>query len=506
VKDTLAAPLSWLDVRRLAAGLLSLPTSLILGGIVLWAIALRFFRLEHQSVWLDEAISYRVANMSPGAIISYSTDASHPPLYYLTLHYWLEVFGSSEGAMRALSAVLGVLAVLLIFKLGEALFGPRAGLFAALFAAMSPFWVWYSQEARMYSMSAFLGLLSANCLVRAMNTSKAGWWGGYVVATVALLYTNINGIWWLLAINAYFALSPWRSRTDLLGHLRTREARWWILAQVAACLLFVPWLPTLLTQAGEFSGEAAGGGADLKYLLYVIHSFNSYSFNFQPNLHNSVFGALSVLVAVTLVFLAHLRTPNEGGRRDLASAWLFVPVAASFLISQVRLVFLLRNLIVASIGFYLLLGHLAASTRNPRLVAAIVLSVLSLNVVSLGRDYFVERKEDWRPLVAHVEQQATPNDLILLAPAALERPFAYYSRRPELRRESFRSGSGSDLGIPMLTQGFDSVWLVVGEWHVQYSRRTRGREGELRAWFDANAALLELREYSGISLYHYKLQ
>jgi uncharacterized membrane protein len=198
-------------------------TALLLGGVLLLATFLRFFWLDHHSIWLDEAASYDYASRPLAAI--FSLPDHHPPLYYLSLHYWMAGFGDSEVSLRALSAVLGVLAVALVFTLGKELFGPRAGLLAALVAALSPFWVWYAQEARMYAMVVFFALLAANCLVRAMRTSKPGWWLGYVLTTTLMLYADHAGLWWLVATGVYFALQLWRSRSNVRGWIASRDVR-----------------------------------------------------------------------------------------------------------------------------------------------------------------------------------------------------------------------------------------------------------------------------------------
>jgi 4-amino-4-deoxy-L-arabinose transferase-like glycosyltransferase len=482
-------------------------TKLLLGGVLLLATFLRFVRLDHHSFWLDEAASFDFASRPLAAIFSLSDH--HPPLYYLSLHYWIAGFGDSEESMRALSAVLGVLAVALVFTLGEQLFGPRAGLLAALVAALSPFWVWYAQEARMYAMVVFFALLSANCLVRAIRSSKPGWWLGYVAATALLLYADHAGLWWFLATNVYFAVRLWRSRSDVRGWASSRDVQLWAAANLAVVILFVPWLVRFWDQfAGVSLGsEGTGvptnttGGDGFRYLVYVIHSFNSYVFNFTPSLENTAYGGVSVLIALGLLILALRATGKDGATRDLVWAWFIVPLAASFLISQWTSIFVLRNLIVASIAFYLLIGVAAARMNHPRLVVAVLLPLVVLNAVSLGRNFFIEDKEEWRNLVRLVDDQASPGDLVYIVPAYTDVAYNYYSRRPDLPVMGYAGGDGEAEGLTSLTDGFDTVWLIVGAWHARFV----DKKGEVKAWFDANASLREEREGGGIRLYRYEL-
>ncbi len=86
------------------------------------AAALRIVQLGHDSVWVDEAFSARVANLGLTDLVQTATsDDTNPPLYYVLLHGWINVFGDSETALRSLSAVVGVLLVFVVFKLGDRL-------------------------------------------------------------------------------------------------------------------------------------------------------------------------------------------------------------------------------------------------------------------------------------------------------------------------------------------------------------------------------------------------
>ena len=122
---------------------------------------LRFFRIGAQPLWLDEATSLRFAHQSLAELWSWSTivDPGNPPLYYSLLHGWVR-FGDGEGELRTLSALIGVLTIPLVYALGRTIRDHRLGIVGALLFAISPFQVWYSQEARGYALLT-LGATSA---------------------------------------------------------------------------------------------------------------------------------------------------------------------------------------------------------------------------------------------------------------------------------------------------------------------------------------------------------
>lgn len=135
---------------------------LILLLLLILAIAagLRFYQLDAQSLWADEGNSAALAARSLGQITRDAANDIHPPLYYWLLHLWTGLFGHSEAALRSLSALLGVLLVLTTAELGRRIYGVVTGLLAGLVAAVAPFQVYYSQEARMYILLALVAAVS----------------------------------------------------------------------------------------------------------------------------------------------------------------------------------------------------------------------------------------------------------------------------------------------------------------------------------------------------------
>jgi 4-amino-4-deoxy-L-arabinose transferase-like glycosyltransferase len=146
--------------------------TLLLSGLTLAALALRLWRLPALGGFdWDEAATVYIAARPVPDLLAYLRGApfEHPPLYYLLAHAWL-TFGHEETVLRALSAILGAVAVPLVGLLGAALFDRRAGLLAAALLACAPAHVFYSRDARMYPLLTLLVLLAAYALVRATST------------------------------------------------------------------------------------------------------------------------------------------------------------------------------------------------------------------------------------------------------------------------------------------------------------------------------------------------
>ena len=128
-------------------------------AILLVALLLRIFQLDAESLWLDEVYSVNWGNHDFVQILGLSIQNRHPPLYLLLLHYWMQLFGDSEFSVRLPSVFFGVFSVAMLYKVGTLLFNKWTGLISAFIMAISAYQIYYSQEARAYTMTILLALL-----------------------------------------------------------------------------------------------------------------------------------------------------------------------------------------------------------------------------------------------------------------------------------------------------------------------------------------------------------
>jgi mannosyltransferase len=254
---------------RRSAGLLLLFLMLILA----LAAGLRFVELGAQSFWSDEGNSAALATRSLAQISQDAANDIHPPLYYWLLHIWSRAFGVSEVALRSLSALIGVLLVLIIAELGRLLFNDAVGLGAGFVAALSPFQVYYSQEARMYILVAleaavavalFWWFVTREDLRLPLpgqrgNRPRLLPFSGQLLVLVwaAGLYTHY-------AFPLIIALSSglyviWLITSRLRGRVLWRLGRWLLLLGLSLGL-YAPWLPTAVRQLSVWPGVDASVG------------------------------------------------------------------------------------------------------------------------------------------------------------------------------------------------------------------------------------------------------
>ncbi|MBI5127042.1 glycosyltransferase family 39 protein [Candidatus Roizmanbacteria bacterium] len=116
--------------------------------IFLFSFLIRLLALN-QSLWLDEATTARVVQQfNYQEIISkFSPLDFHPPLYYLFMKLWTNIFGYSGIALRMPSVLFSLATGYIVYLM--------AGIWGMVFFLFNPLIVYYSQEARMYMMTTF---------------------------------------------------------------------------------------------------------------------------------------------------------------------------------------------------------------------------------------------------------------------------------------------------------------------------------------------------------------
>jgi uncharacterized membrane protein len=207
-------------------------------------LVLRF--VTTSPLWLDEAQTARIAALPLGRIApTLRHHDGHPPLFYWLLHGWTDLVGHGNVAVRSLSGVFGVAALPLAWKLGDRVGGPRVARWSLVLAALSPFAVRYATEARMYSLVMLLVLALALALDSLLERPRAAL--AILVAALvgALLWTHYWSLYLLAVVGGLLLVRWWRDR-----EARTATT-WGIAAVLGGGLLFVPWLPSLLSQSSH---------------------------------------------------------------------------------------------------------------------------------------------------------------------------------------------------------------------------------------------------------------
>ena len=419
--------------------------ALVILALLLGA-ALRFHRLGAQSLWYDEGVAYAHSTRSLPELIPLLQPNVHVPAYFAILGWWQDLTGSSEFALRSLSALFSVISVAWAYALGARLFDPIAGLAAASLVALNSFSIYYAQEARMYAMlTAIAGAsmwLFVDCLQAHSGADGKGM-GWRRIAALGLInalgvYTHIA---FALVILTQAAWATLRFCLALADVERWRSsARHWLKLQLANALtavLFLPWLPVAISQLGNRSHRLQH--APVEQMLREIFGALAYGNTFELSA-----GGLSFAFLFFLLFgLLPLRPRQRAGWDALLpAAWVVISTVV-FLAVGLGDDFL-RLLLPAQMALALWLGRgvwaLWTLPRRewrfglralPRLATAVALGAI-LFMLGGGLEVLYHhpkfQRDDMRGLARDVERGLREGDGVIVSAAGLEELLRYYYR------------------------------------------------------------------------------
>ncbi len=244
-------------------------TRVILGVLValvlMAAVAMRFWTIS--DLWLDEALTVNIARLPLHDLPAYLKRDGAPPLYYVLLHYWMGIFGTSDLGVRSLSGVMGVVTIPLVWLAGKRLGGRVVGFAAMLLVATSPFAVRYDTENRMYAMVALLTVLGFLAIDRVLQRPRPGNLIAVGVVTGLLLYSQYWALYLVGVVFLWLAYQAWR------GPERWRRtARPALVAMFVGSLTFLPWVPTFIFQS-QHTGTPWSTPANFAGMVNAITTF-----------------------------------------------------------------------------------------------------------------------------------------------------------------------------------------------------------------------------------------
>ncbi len=407
----------------------------VLPLILLGAFALRLYRLGMASLWYDETVSVFLAQKDLVALTQHTAGDIHPPFYYYLLHFWGRLAGWSEFSMAFVSLFFGVLLIALVYRVAREWFTMRVGVIAALLVALSPYNVWYSQEVRMYTLGATLGLASTFLFVRIISrqspvASRQLWRDviAYAVLSALGLYT-LYYFAFLLVFQNLIAFSHLIRNRHKIGNWQLAIGNWFA-SQLATLLLFVPWLPIAFRQATDPPVPPWRSFISLPTVL--LESFSALVFG--QSLDVSLTWLPLLFVAALIVFAliqdgernAHHAIRNTQYALPNASfllAYTFIPLAIIFALSLWKPLYHVRYVFPYSPAFYILLAlairqfALRLSRLAPRIIFTLLLAFsFFLSTLSVYNFWFEPRyaKDDLRGAVKYISAHWRPGDAILV--------------------------------------------------------------------------------------------
>lgn len=401
---------------------------LLIGSAVV-AMALSLAIGLQQSVWFDEAYSIMLAKRPVGDLLHLTSIDTHPPLYYLLLKGWATLFGWGEFALRSLSVLAMGGAVVVAGLFTRRFFGVKAALATVPFLVIAPFLLRYGFEIRMYALASLIGIAATYVLVCAVDAkNKNTQWKLYILYAVLValgVYTLYYiALLWLVHVVWLIWLAKYRKQPVF-------RQPWW-LAYLGSVVLFLPWLPTFISQLTNGALAPIAQQMTVENMVGVV----SFLFLYQPSWQLSALASLAIVAVIAaLVCLVSKATNLVSNKQKpyfmLVLFYALLPILLIALICLVSPMYVERYLEQVLIGMVLLTGISLwlVCEKKPRtgyLAGGYLFAVMLLGVVQLALvgNYNFQRLQV--PQVAQAASQLNCNDYIVAADPYTAIELAYY--------------------------------------------------------------------------------
>ncbi|MCX5698170.1 MAG: glycosyltransferase family 39 protein [Candidatus Omnitrophica bacterium] len=402
------------------------------------------------------------------------------------------------------------------FFLGKQIFNSRVGLYASLVMCLSSFHLWYAQEARPYSLSVLLSILSAYFLYRFLTEGKIKLGFIYVLFFILGFYSNIT----------YYHL--FLLAAQLLAAVIFIRKNIYLKLFPFFCLIFLAFSLRLEFFISKFLYVKGGFWIPVPSLKSLISTLENFNLGYNVSVGLYWFSDLIVLIILVAGFLT-LRQKKSGRKNFIFVTVLsFLPLALAFGFSKIFFpVYLDRGLIIFSPYYYLLLGVGIGYLGNKRLTKIILSAFLMILLISLSSYYRnlmpvgpehhhgVILKKPFKPALRFIENNFKLGDIIMHTNSSSQEVFKFYSSNKEIAQNflfapkmidsswnrPYESGLGNVNVKELASINAKRIWVVSCDWQrgKELDKNSEAVNSEMSKLYKLDLSL----EFDGLWVYRY---
>lgn len=502
-------------------------TFIVLFLILLLGAGLRIVNLDKFDLWFDEVST--VLEAKDALSINFAQD-NNPPLYMYLLHFWGRYFDSEYG-LRLLSVIFGSMSIVMIFILARVLYTKRIALISAFILAVSPFHIYYSREARRYSMTVLLSLAAAYFFVKAFRKGQTRFWAGFVIFTILNIYCHyVDVLVWLAMLVFFFIIRKTLSKeTKIKG---------WI-SNAFIFLSFTPWFLFLFKAIKNLEGIMSDYGMSFWGQPGSSRALLMTFKNFTIGYNAPVWVYLSATVFFFYFFIKGILVLRLKKEKELILGLLCLsmPVLVIFAVSLFKSLYIDRFFISSSVFYYFIAAAGLSSLKNKKLLMSLllllILSGLALknyynNIFPPVRETYAWEqrvKRDFRAMAGYINERFEEGDGIFHSCHNTMPSFAYYLNKlrnkeiiPEnkhirlafldktnglrfLEFNRYGQPAGRSYVKPFVEE--KRFWFIFSAWDFKRSEMERLDSFALLGWLNKNYTVMEKKEFDNSIVFLY---
>jgi len=420
----------------------------ILLSLTIIGAILRFYNLGFNSLWLDEATTYNIAIKSIPDIWQVTAGGEfNPPLFHWAENVML-MLGNNEVILRFLPALLGVLTIPLFYLVGKEFFDRNVGIIAAAGCAFSPFLIYYSQEARAYSMTFFFVALGTLFFMKGLKSSRLTNWALFGVFFALAFWTHFYAFVMIAALVLYALI--------VLAPRMPAELNKVKMLLTGGAIFIILCLPLIIVTIKLFAIRTAYSPTyGIQGLGIITETFTQIS----------GFNTLSIIVLLVLFAVGSIQAFFVDKNKAL---FLVLLTILTFVISYVlsfKMPMLPRYLIFLSLVLFIgsAMSYRAFySLWNSKAIVYMMMAVMVLiSVPVLANYYSAYSKEDWRGFSGILTEKGAPGDMVIIVPGYIAQPLNYYYSSQKAGTKEYQATTGTDLEKIYSGKGNSTMFFVV---------------------------------------------
>jgi len=395
--------------------------NVLLPAILVLGLILRLYKIGLESLWFDEV---GVVDRATRGVFEFLFGEHIGVSYRLILNFWMKFFGISEISIRLPSVFFAVGSLMLTYKIGAFLFSKKVGLYSAFLLAISPFHIFYSQDATNYSLSSFLILSSMWFFFKILSRTNNKYdLIGYSIVSILALYSNLLSVIVIFLQNAFFLIK------------RPFSLRKWIKCQlsilIVSLLYFIPLGYFYFFKQSDFF-KIRINWIPVFSMQYLLDLFKTYCYG-GSGFGLEIFPEWIVFVLCCLqggAFILGILSTKKRFYIIVLAVWIIFPVLViSFFSIFVIPLFVIRYFIFALPAFYIIVA-LGISRLKRKFIQGCVLWAISvLMIIPLNAYFSKNKKVCWEKIIyyvnTHINEQ---NDIIMLTQAQDVQMWGYYGK------------------------------------------------------------------------------
>jgi uncharacterized membrane protein len=409
---------------------------------------LRFYNLGFNSLWLDEAATLNFAKLSFIDIWNLTAGGEYnPPLFHWVEHFML-FFGTNEIILRFIPALVGLLTIPVFYFIGKEILDRNTGIIAAALLTFSPFHLFYSQDARAYSMVLFFMSLALLFYLIAFRTNAKKFWVLFGSFSALAFWTHFYSA---IIIGIIILFTLLINAKKLKGNIS--DLKPFLISLAAFVCLCLPLL--IVTVQLFFVRTSSSPTYGIQGISIVTESMQQF---FGYNVYSAIFFSILLILGLIQIFKSD----------KLKFSFFFVIILTTFLASwglsfkmpmiPRYLIFMLPIVYCAVAAAYLPICRLF---NNRSVIYAFIAAIILIATPFMITYYSSFSKEDWRGFSKNIESMTKDGDIVVLAPGYISQPFDYYYSNTTDKTIESGAYTKNDLEKISSIKGNSSVFIII---------------------------------------------